>query len=292
MAQSFSWPPEYSAKTLRERYSDLETMNDQELSFHYESYGRIEGRIAAEMALRENVISLLSRDISLLEIGPFCQPVFRGPLVKYMDILDAEGLRRRASEIGIETKDCPEEIHFVGTLDGAAGSRFDVVFSSHNIEHQPDFLKHLNDVEQTLAEGGWLVLLVPDKRYCFDHFLPETTIPEILEAFMEKRTRHSARHVIEHIALTCHNDVGRHWQGDHGPRPDPCGDLVPLAMKHEQAAGEDYVDVHAGKFTPQSFRQIVEALSVHRLTRFVPERVYDTPLCRNEFVAVLRLAGS
>lgn len=290
-ARAFVWPPEYSSATLRAHYPDLEALNDAELAAHYETYGRAEGRIAADLALRENLVAMIDGELSLLEIGPFCQPVFRGPKVRYMDVLDAEGLKQRAVEIGIDPSACPEEIHFLGNLDKAEGYGFDIVFSSHNIEHQPDLVKHLNDVEQALAAGGHLVLLVPDKRYCFDHFLPETTLPEVLEAYMERRTRHSPRHVIEHIALTCHNDITRHWQGDHGAPPDPRNPVVPLAMKHEQAAGDTYVDVHAWKFTPKTFREIMSALLAHGLTRLVPERIYDTAMCRNEFVAILRLPG-
>ena len=289
-ARAIDWPPEYAAETLRAHHPDLGALSDAELAVHYKAYGRDEGRIASEMSLRETWVSMVDPDLSLLEIGPFCQPVFRGPNVQYMDILDAPGLQQRAIEIGLDPATCPDQIHFLGNLDEAAGCGFDVVFSSHNIEHQPDLVKHLRDVERTLADGGHMVLLIPDKRYCFDHFLPETTLPEVLEAFMEKRTRHSARHVIEHIALTCHNDIVRHWQGDHGPAPDPHNHVVPLAMKHEEAAGNGYVDVHAWKFTPSTFRVIMSALHAHGFTRLVPERVYETAMCRNEFLAVLRLA--
>ncbi len=288
-AAYIAWPAEYSADVLRSNYPDLADFDDAQMAQHYEAHGRKEGRVAASPALRENLIAMIGPELSLLEIGPFCQPVFRGRKVQYMDVLDAAGLRERAVEIGMDPTACPEKIHFLGDLGLAAGADFDIVFSSHNVEHQPDLIRHLQDVERALADGGALVMLVPDKRYCFDHFLPETTLPEVLEAYIERRTRHSARHVIEHIALTCHNDILRHWNGDHGEPPDLNNHVVPLAMSHFEALRETYIDVHAWKFTPKNFREIVSALRHHGLTRLEIERVYETGIGRNEFAVVMTL---
>ena len=285
------WPPEYSADLLRSSYPDLAGFDDTQMLAHYETYGRAEGRIAATASLRENLVAMIGPDLSVLEVGPFCQPVFRSPNVRYMDVLDADALRERAVAIGIDPANCPETIHYLGDLSGAAGASFDIVFSSHNIEHQPDLVRHFQAVENALAPGGAMILLIPDKRYCFDHFLPDTTLQEVLEAFVDRRTRHSARHVIEHIALTCHNDNQRHWAGDHGEPPQLTAEIVLQAMRHYEVRPDTYIDVHAWKFTPTNFRQIVDALARHGLTRMAVERVYETGNGRIEFAAVLKAQG-
>lgn len=283
------WPDEYSAETLRLNNHDLRMFDDNQIRDHYLQYGIREGRIASDACLRENLISYIPTDARILEIGPFCDPVFRGPNVRYMDVLDASALRERALAIGIDPTSCPETIHFVGDLTKAYGLEFDIIFSSHNIEHQPDLVTHLQFVQSILSNVGNFVLLIPDKRYCFDHFLLETTIPEILEAFFEKRTKHCPRHVIEHIALTCHNDIARHWRGDHGDPPSSRSDTVAQAMKHLDISRDIYVDVHAWKFTPQSFRTLIEDLRHHGLIQMQVDRVYNTPNNRCEFAAVLSL---
>lgn len=283
------WPDDYSAETLRAHNPDIHAFDDNQIRDHYIQYGIHEGRIASDACLRENLISYISPDSRVLEIGPFCDPVFRGPNVRYMDVLDADALRERALAIGKDPTSCPETIHFVGDLAEASGLDFDIIFSSHNLEHQPDLVTHLQVVQSILSDVGNLVLLIPDKRYCFDHFLQETTIPEILEAFFEKRTKHSPRHVIEHIALTCHNDIARHWRGDHGDPPSSRSDLVAHALKHLEISRDIYVDVHAWKFTPQSFRALMEDLRHHGLIQMKIDRVYNTPINRCEFAAVLSL---
>lgn len=281
-------PPEFSGETLRARYVDLQPFDDAVLRTHFDTYGRAEGRVASEASLRENLIGLIDPTSKILEIGPFCQPVFAGPSVRYLDVMDAESLKARAIEIGMDISRAPAEIHYTDGLGAAAGAGFDIIFSSHNIEHQPDLIGHLNQAAAALSETGLYVMLIPDKRYCFDHFLPETTVAEVVEAHVEGRTVHAPRHVIEHIALTCHNDTLEHWKGEHGARPDGTDGRLPGAIARIQEAKGGYIDVHAWKLTPTVLREIMGALDRSRLVDMEPVRIYDTPFGRNEFGVVLR----
>lgn len=283
-------PAEFSPDVLRARYPDLAGMDDVILEEHYRLHGRNEGRATAEVAFRENFVGLVPKDASVLEIGPFCQPVFTGPKTRYLDVLDANGLRERAREIGLDPALCPAEIHYTQGLEDAAGAAFDAIFSSHNIEHQPDPVSHLNQAAAALAPGGLYLMLVPDKRYCFGHFIPETTLADILGAHAEKRSVHTAAHVIEHVAFTCHNDSLAHWHGDHGPPPDGLDGRVEKALSKIEEARGGYIDVHAWQFTPTNFRQIMGGLHRLGLSPFELARVYQTPYGRNEFAAILSLA--
>ena len=67
-----------------------------------------------------------------------------------------------------------------------------------------------------LLPGGCYVIIIPDKRYCFDHFINETTIADVVNMNVNKVKNHSVKSVIEHRGLTCHNDSVRHWNNDHG----------------------------------------------------------------------------
>ena len=281
------FPEEVSPQVLRTRYPDLAGFDDDAVRAHFHAFGRDEGRAASDAAFREVFTGLIDGDQRLLEIGPFCQPVFAGPNVRYLDILDAEALRRRGEAIGIDVSRCPETVHYTQGLAEAAGAGFDVIFSSHNLEHQPDLIGHLNEAAAALAPGGVYAMLIPDKRYCFDHFLPETTVAEVLEAHVEGRTRHAARHVVEHMAMTTHNDSAAHWRGEHGDRPNGSDGRLAGAMAAIDAANGDYIDVHAWKFTPQIFREVMAALTDMGVCRLKPLRVYDTPHGSNEFAAVL-----
>lgn len=280
-------PPEFSPDFVRSTYVDLAGFDDDALRQHYEAHGRQEGRMASPVVVREEFLSLVDRGAKLLEIGPYCTPLFSGPNVRYLDVFDADTLRARAISGGLDPSACPDVIHYTDGLGACAGEDFDAIFSSHAIEHQPDLVRHLQEVEAALAPGGRYWMIVPDKRFCFDHHLPETTISDVLGAYLEGRTTHAARAVIDHIVLQDHNDPVAHWEGRHGDVRTRAVERMASALKHYEEADGGYIDVHAWQLTPQIFREVLEVLKSLKLIGFEYASVYDTPRGRFEFMAVL-----
>lgn len=280
-------PPRFDADVYLARNRDL-ALSPDEAAGHYAAIGRAEGRIASPLALRENLIDLIDDGRSALEIGPFCSPLLRGPAIAYLDVLDADQLRARAVQIGLDPTGCPAHIDYVGGLEQVR-RRFDAVISSHAIEHQPDLVHHLQQIERILQPDGLFCLIIPDKRYCLDHYIAESTVAQVLQAHREQRRVHSLASVVEHVALTTHNDLNRHWAGDHGEAvPSDRAQRVEAAVRAYDMAVGDYVDVHAWYFTPDRFREIVDTLGALGLTRLEVAGVYDPAHGRNEFCAVLR----
>ncbi|MFC0303600.1 methyltransferase domain-containing protein [Rhizorhabdus histidinilytica] len=284
-------PPAFDAGYYLSANPDLAIAADAAAD-HYAATGRAEGRVASPLALRENLIGLIADGRSVLEIGPFCRPLLRGPNIAYLDVLDAGQLRARAVEVGADPAGCPAHIDYVGGLEQVR-RRFDAVISSHAIEHQPDLIHHLQQIERILQADGLFCLIVPDKRYCFDHYIAESTIADVIEAHREQRRRHSLASVIEHHALTTHNDPRLHWAGDHGPavRADRVAQVEKAMRSHDFNPGR-YIDVHAWYFTPDSFRTTIETLTELGLIGLELAGVYDTVRGRNEFCAVLRLGAA
>ena len=279
--------PAFDAGYYRARHPDLALETDGSAASHYAETGRQEGRVASPLAEREGIIDLVRGHGSVLEVGPFCNPLLTGEGVEYLDVLNAEGLRQRAAQHKIDPSRCPPVIHYVGSLE-QVHRRFDAVISSHSVEHQPDLVRHLEQVARVLEDGGRYYLIIPDKRFCFDHFLPESSIADILAAYREARQVHSLKSVIEHTALLAHNDAARHWRGDHGVRrSDDFPRRIGEALKAFDDSDGGYIDVHAWQFTPESFRAVVETLGALGLTSFDIEEVYDTPRDRQEFCAIL-----
>ena len=93
-------PPTIDPDTYRASDPALGKLDDEAAIAHYRAYGRDKGVVASPLALRENLLLFIEDDISLLEIGPFCRPLKRGPRVEYLDVLDADQLRIRAGERG------------------------------------------------------------------------------------------------------------------------------------------------------------------------------------------------
>ena len=283
--------PTFDPSFYRATHPDLELVDDAAAVRHYEDHGRREGRLGSPLARREGLVAWIDPAQPTLEIGPFCQPLVRGEAVRYLDHLDAAGLRARAIALGMDPTGCPGRIDFVGGLDDVEAESFEIVVASHSIEHQPDLVRHLEEVARVLRANGRYYLVVPDKRFCFDHFLAESTIADMLDAFEEERTVHRLGSVVEHVALVAHNDPVRHWRGDHGAvsEAERRRRTAEAVNAYRQSAG-GYLDVHAWQFTPASFRAAMQTLVGLGLSAFEVEAVYDTPRDRAEFCAVLRRA--
>ena len=282
-------PKAFDAEAYRARHADLRSMNAAELETHYRDHGLAEGRCASTVTGREDFIRLLAGIPSVLEIGPLANPMLRGSNVKYFDVLPTEALKRKVAAHGLDVACCPS-IDFVSETGdlGVVTMQFDAVTSSHAIEHQPDLIHHLAGVARVLRPGGRYYLIVPDKRYCFDHFIATSTIADILDAHLRHRRMPDPGDVIAHLALTTHNDPARHWNNDHGESVLQTGSgcLVEAVAMCEQNPGV-YIDTHAWQFTPATFVEILKMLAELRLSRFKIERTYPTLHGSNEFYVVL-----
>ncbi len=284
---------QFDAGFYRTRYVDLAAFDDRQAREHFITYGFDEGRIPCAGAARETFIESIPSDRMTLEIGPFANPALAGDHVRYADILSTEELRARAVVHDLDPTKCPE-IHYVlskAPLD-AIEERFASVFSSHCIEHQPDLVAHLRAVSKILEGEGAYYVICPDKRYCFDHFLEDTTIADVLRAHSQRRTRHSAKSWIAYRTLVTHNDSARHWRGDHGSTLNTNRRLSALMASLAEytiaTATRTYLDCHAWQFTPASFQKVIAHLSDKRLIDLELTEVYDTMKDRYEFCAVLR----
>jgi SAM-dependent methyltransferase len=232
---------------------------------------------------------------SVLEIGPFDQPIIRGINVKYFDVKDQQALIARARECGRKPEGCPfiDYVSDRGELTVIIDEKFESIVSSHCIEHQPDLIRHLNQVFDVLMPGGRYYLIVPDKRFVFDHYMPLTRVSEVLAAHAEAREVHTATSIIAHYAETTHNSPLRHWIGFHRPLRGtlPYVQRLRAALELVSIESADYIDVHSWCFTPTSFLTILETLSQMNMIGFNIERVYGTPFGSNEFFAILQRPG-
>lgn len=282
-----SFPPTIDPSTYRASDPSLADLDDDAAIAHYRAHGREKGVVASPLALRENLLACLRPDWSVLEIGPFHSPLMRGANVEYLDVLDADKLRARAAITNGNPAGVPDVIHHIGGL-AHVGQSYDAVLSSHSIEHQPDLVRHLQQVARILKPGGSYFLIIPDKRYCFDHFIAPSSIADVMQAYEDARTVHTLKSVIEHRALTTHNDTQRHWNGNHGNNEVRQSARIANALAEYTAASGGYIDVHAWYFTPPSFRAIVTALRGLGLIGLEIAGLYHPAFGRNEFCAILQ----
>ncbi len=285
-------PPVFEPAYYRATYPALAGMEDEQLVAHFQKSGVAEGLTGSSGSLKKNPGGTGAIRTTSLEIGPLNTPVIVGANVKYMDAYDKEGLIKYAAACGLDPTTVPfiDYVSPTGSF-GMVDQNFTSVFSSHSIEHVPDLVRNLNNISSVLEDDGRYYLICPDKRFCFDHFRPESTIADVLHSYVEQPLRHLTRtHLSHRLLVTQNNDPGRHWAGDHGePRylEETCLSKVLAGLPR----GDDYVDSHAWQFTPRSFFTVTKALHREGLIDMWPERVHHTPRGVFEFTAVLRKGG-
>jgi SAM-dependent methyltransferase len=206
-----------------------------------------------------------------LEIGPSYNPLLPkadGYNVEVLDHASQDGLREKysrdpAADVSrIEAVDYVSDGRPMRKVIGETG-RYDFIVASHVIEHTPDMIGFLQDCESLLRPGGVLALAVPDMRFCFDRYKSPTSLGEIIEAHVERRTRHTRASLFDHGAYFCEVDGASGWPRTSESVPALKFDLhkaMALSARHDAGA---YIDNHGWQFVPSSFRMI--AADLHEL---------------------------
>ncbi|MFM1798160.1 MAG: hypothetical protein RLZZ117_438 [Cyanobacteriota bacterium] len=254
-------PQIYTQHLLHQSCVDISSLDADfdSLYAHWVKLGLDHSILASSIDTRQAFLELLDpRQSRLIEIGPFYNPAYRcsDQSIKYADVLTTEQLTQRAIAMGGSTENIPniDYIYRDGLID-ARGAKFDAVFSSHVLEHQPNLIGHLLNVIDLLDAGGKYHAIVPDYRFCFDRFMTPSSLAEVLAAHFESRTKPTLKSVFEHRLFTI--------AYDQLPHVNPYEKLVAHAKPGLQAAlqefaSSDYVDVHCWYFTPKTLKVILE----------------------------------
>jgi hypothetical protein len=304
------FPPTFDLELYQEENSDDTATNSDGSAVifdesHYLQIGRHLGHTSTS---GQSIREIINQDIlphlsPALELGPFTNPILLkadgGAEVKYFDVLDQQALLERAGRVGYPVINSVP-IDYVSPNGDLASvpdkGTFQMILSSHVLEHQLSLVYHLNAVASLLTDdGGYYLAIVPDKRYCFDHYVSESSIADVLDDFENQRhnaSSHSLRSLIETRTMT-HNSAQEHWksgeQQNHGPRYKDKS-LFGAAMQEFREAKESgkYLDVHNYQFVPQGLAHIVDMLYEMGLTKLRVHRLYETVLDHFEFGIVLK----
>jgi SAM-dependent methyltransferase len=87
------------------------------------------------------------------------------------------------------------------SLDGIDDASYDVVLSSHTLEHIANPLRALSEWRRIVVGGGHLVLVLPHLQNTFDHRRPVTTLEHIEADFARSTGEDDPTHIEEFIEL-------------------------------------------------------------------------------------------
>lgn len=138
---------------------------------------------------------------------------------------------------------------------------YDWIIASHVIEHAPDLIRFLNDCESILKDDGVLSLVIPDKRYCFDHYKSITGISKIIDNYFQRTTKHTPGTVVESFLNEVTRDGRLAWSSISAGDFNLAHSVEDARQVMNATVNENnYLDVHAWCFVPHSFRLIIHDL--------------------------------
>ena len=158
------------------------------------------------MNRKEKVFHRIDENGVGLEIGPSHRPFApksQGYKVEIIDHLSREQLLEKYKAHGVDLQSIEEVDHVWSgqSFEDLTGKSkfYDYIIASHVVEHAPDLVRFLQDCSAVLKDDGVVSLVIPDKRYCFDHFRPITGISRIVDAYFGQQKIHSPGSVAEYF---------------------------------------------------------------------------------------------
>ncbi|WP_323123607.1 methyltransferase domain-containing protein [Burkholderia alba] len=258
------------------------------------------------MDRRSKILEGITRNHQGIEIGPWFNPIApkrEGFNCLSLDVYDTETLLSKASEDGSISKEQLSQIEAVDLVGSSVEiesivrekgliGQIDYIVSSHNLEHIPDPIKFLQGCSRILKVGGILSLAVPDKRGCFDHFRPHSSLGDWLEAYFEKRQKPTLRQVFEaHQLGALYNGSGAFGLGVNSSQIQPTNNIqhgFDFWVEQVRDGDRQYNDAHCWTLTPAVFELFVLDLAILGLLKFKLESIVSEDF---EFHARLRAMG-
>ncbi len=256
------------------------------------------------MERRQRVLNLvLPRGRTGVEIGPLAHPLIHKSDgdVLYADHMPTDALRHHYRDhptLGPAGVDGIVPVDIVlgeGGLAEALRGRgpVDYIVASHVLEHIPDPLGWLAEAAEVMNEGGVFCLIVPDKRFTFDHFRTPTSVGALVAAKLLRLRKPPLSIVYEHFARACAVDRRAVWRGRPvAPRPLSGGSAAAHELAERIARDDAYVDVHCSVFTPFSFAVVLEEVLGLGLLPFECSALEPTRAREDEFFVLLRKRGA
>jgi predicted SAM-dependent methyltransferase len=249
------------------------------------------------MTRKEKILRHIDKNGLGVEIGPSHNPVAPkkdGYNVHIIDHMTREELIDKFKPHNVNL-DKIEHVDFVWNGETYADligktKHYDWIIASHIIEHTPDLIGFLNNCDAILKEEGKLSLIIPDKRYCFDHYRPITGISQIIDSYFRKSVNHTPGTLLEFVLNSVSKSDKIAWTAiTHGNYRFRYS--LDDAFKKMNSALSDsiYHDAHAWCFTPNSFRLIINDLYNLKLISFKEVDFFPTDGC--EFYITLGRSG-
>ena len=233
-------------------------------------------------------------EVQILEIGALDNPTYRKSEanVAYLDFADKESLHkshpnnpRYSLERLVDVDYVCKTINYSDVID----KRFDLIIANHVIEHVPDTITWLNEMEKLLLPNGKVFLSVPDKRYTFDIVRRCTVLSDLLFNFEHKKKKPSFYDIFDHLYYHKAIKAKDVWDGNYKSiiEKNRFSSVQQAYTEAEKLSTLEYADVHVHVYTKDSFVELITLLRDLNLINFTLDFVDEVEPQYNEFHVIL-----
>jgi SAM-dependent methyltransferase len=119
--------------------------------------------------------------------------------MSFADYYSTEQLRGQAEKAKIDPNAVVEVAHVLkdANLEDALRTPVDFIIANHVVEHLIDPLRWMKNLERVLNPGGFLFITLPDKKFSFDKFRPDTSLAHFLSDMLSGGEQSLQEHCIE-----------------------------------------------------------------------------------------------
>jgi SAM-dependent methyltransferase len=249
---------------------------------------------------RDKTLESIDRSMRIIELGPLDKPLVAkrdGWKTFVVDRAGREELIEKYRDDSNVDVNLIEEVDAVwrdGRLVDAIPEQergtFAACIASHVIEHLPDPTGFLQSLELILNATGVVSLVVPDKRFCFDFFKHVSSVGELLAAHERAGRNHPRGTRFDYEAYTVTNRGEICWSQGRQVMDiafvHSLDDAKAAFDAHSESDRDEYVDMHAWHFTPNSFELAMLELGALGEIDFQIAHLHPTAGC--EFHVTLR----
>jgi SAM-dependent methyltransferase len=146
-----------------------------------------------------------------------------------------------------------------------AESALDYLAHSHVLEHLPNPVRALVEWYRVVRPGGWIYMVVPDRRYTFDRPRECTPVAHMLRDYEDGTDVRDATH-FEDYAMNREME-GSHLAAGRDRAEWPALRMQLLAEMREDAARGGIPGLHYHVFEPPNLVELLETLQTHPATR-------------------------
>jgi len=256
---------------------------------------------------REYLKASIDPSYVCLEIGPYHSPILDHNKKNNfsIDVFTRKSLIEKANSdpnlkrYNISISNIPETNYLLSKdqdydIEKCVDRKFDIIISSHNLEHLPNLIKELNKYEKILKDNGKIFAFIPDCNFEFDYLRNKSRLADIIDDYYMDRKMPSFKSILdfqlyyEPEASTF--DLWKHYlnEGIHDERISESDikskkDIDYLFEKSKL----DYIDTHSYTFTSFSFEKYIKWLNKFKFINLHIEKIEHTQLNSQEFFVIL-----